>query len=200
MLNAFGIWIFILYTYIFSILFIVAPIAQLVKGRISDAGGLRFESQAGRVTDKSIPSLWRDRHPAIKGLRSPEHHAGEFRPDHKTNPPSQKQQIPSGPQKDSSESKTTTPQQLLLRPEALDCRVSMPPEHQAGKFHPDHKKTPSQTTNKAEGNNNDNINDNSNDNKQRDKRRRRGPVPRRRDLRRVRRGQPGLRRQSEGER
>ena len=28
----------------------VAPIAQLVKGRLSDAGGPRFESQAGRVT------------------------------------------------------------------------------------------------------------------------------------------------------
>ena len=27
----------------------VAPIAQLVKGRLSDAGGLRFESQAGRI-------------------------------------------------------------------------------------------------------------------------------------------------------
>ena len=52
----------------------MAPIAQLVKGRLSDAGGLRFESQAGRVTGTSIPSLWRDKHPAIKGLRPPEHH------------------------------------------------------------------------------------------------------------------------------
>ena len=46
------------------------------KERISDAGGLRFESQTGRVRGKSIPSLWRDKHPAIKGLRPPEHHAG----------------------------------------------------------------------------------------------------------------------------
>ena len=53
-----------------------APIAQLVKGRLSDAGGPRFESQTGRVTGKSIPSLWRDRHPATKGLRPPEHDSG----------------------------------------------------------------------------------------------------------------------------
>ena len=33
----------------------VVPIAQLAKGRLSDAGGLRFESQAGRVTGKSTP-------------------------------------------------------------------------------------------------------------------------------------------------
>ena len=69
--------------------YVVAPIAQLVKGRLSDAGGLRFESQAGRVTGKSIPSLWRDKHPAIKGLRPPEHHAGKFHPDHKKIPPNQ---------------------------------------------------------------------------------------------------------------
>ena len=31
----------------------VAPIAQLVKGRLSDAGGPRFESQTGRVRGKS---------------------------------------------------------------------------------------------------------------------------------------------------
>ena len=30
----------------------------------------------GRVTGKSIPSLWTDNRPAIKGLRPPEHHAG----------------------------------------------------------------------------------------------------------------------------
>ena len=42
-----------------------------LKSRLSDAGGLRFESQAGRVTGKSTPSLWRDEHPAIKGLRPP---------------------------------------------------------------------------------------------------------------------------------
>ena len=51
----------------------VAPIAQLVKGRLPDAGGLRFESQAGRVTGEPTPSLQRDTHPAIKGLRPPEH-------------------------------------------------------------------------------------------------------------------------------
>ena len=55
---------------------LVALVAQLVKGQLSDAGGPMFESQAGRVTGKSIPSLWRDRHPAIKDLRPPEHHAG----------------------------------------------------------------------------------------------------------------------------
>ena len=30
----------------------------------------------GRVTGKSIPSLQRDKHTAIKGLRPPEHYAG----------------------------------------------------------------------------------------------------------------------------
>ena len=59
----------------------VAPIARLVKGRPSDAGGLRFKSQAARVTGKSTPSLWRDKHPANKGLRPLEHHAGQFHPD-----------------------------------------------------------------------------------------------------------------------
>ena len=32
---------------------------------------------------KAIPSLWRDRHPAITGLRPPEHHARQFHPDQK---------------------------------------------------------------------------------------------------------------------
>ena len=68
----------------------VAPRAQLVEDRLSDAGGLRFESQAGRVTGKAIPSLWREKHPAIKGLRPPEHHAGKFHPDHKKTPASQR--------------------------------------------------------------------------------------------------------------
>ena len=61
----------------------------VVKDPILDAGGPRFESHAGRVTGKPTPSLWRDKHPAIKGLRPPEHHAGKFRQDQKT-PPSQK--------------------------------------------------------------------------------------------------------------
>ena len=69
---------------------IVAPIAQSVKGRISDAGGPRFESQTGRVTGKSIPSLWTDKHHANKGLRPPEHHTGKFHPDNKKTSPSQK--------------------------------------------------------------------------------------------------------------
>ena len=50
--------------------------SSVAKDRLSDAGGPRFESQTGRVTDKSTPSLWRDEHPAIKGLQPPEHHAG----------------------------------------------------------------------------------------------------------------------------
>ena len=86
----------------------VAPIAQLVKGRLLDAGGLRFESQAGRVTGKSIPSLWRETHPAIKGLRPPEHHVGQFHPD----------------QKDSSESKHTN-----RTPSALEKRTWDPRGH-----------------------------------------------------------------------
>ena len=55
---------------------VVALVAQLAKDRLSDAGGPGFESQTGRVTGKSIPRLWRDKRPAIKGLRPPEHHAG----------------------------------------------------------------------------------------------------------------------------
>ena len=62
--------------------------SSVVRDPISDAGGPRFESHAGRVTGKPTPSLWRDKHPAIKGLRPPEHHAGKFRQDQKT-PPSQ---------------------------------------------------------------------------------------------------------------
>ena len=61
----------------------------MVEDRISDAGGPRFESQTGRVTGKPTTSLWRDKHPAIKGLRPPEHQAGKFRQD-QTTPPSQK--------------------------------------------------------------------------------------------------------------
>ena len=57
--------------------------SSVVKDPISDAGGPRFESHAGRVTGKPTPSLWRDKHPAIKGLRPPEHHAGKFRQDQK---------------------------------------------------------------------------------------------------------------------
>ena len=52
----------------------------VVKDPISDAGGPRFESHAGRVTGKPAPSLWRDKHPAIKGLRPPESRAGQFHP------------------------------------------------------------------------------------------------------------------------
>ena len=52
----------------------------------SDAGGLGFESQTGRVRGKSIPSLWRDKHPAIKGPRPPEHHAGHSIRTNKTPP------------------------------------------------------------------------------------------------------------------
>ena len=61
----------------------VAPMAQLAKDRLSDAEGLGFESQNGRVTGKSTPSLWRNEHPAVKGLRPPEHHAGQFHSDKK---------------------------------------------------------------------------------------------------------------------
>ena len=78
--------------------------------------GLGFESQTGQVTGKSthapalrnhlitsqqlavrrtckrtanqFPSLWRDRHPAVKGLRPPERHAGHLLGTEKT-PPSQ---------------------------------------------------------------------------------------------------------------
>ena len=55
------------------------PAASLAKDRLSDAGGLGFESQTGRVTGKSTPSLWRDKH----GLRPPERLAGQFHPDGK---------------------------------------------------------------------------------------------------------------------
>ena len=57
--------------------------SPVVKDPISDAGGPRFESHAGRVTGKPTPSLWRDEHPAIKGLRPPEHHPGQFCQDQK---------------------------------------------------------------------------------------------------------------------
>ena len=44
--------------------------SSVAKDRLSDAGGPRFESQTGQITGK--PS------PAIKGLRPPEHHAGQL--------------------------------------------------------------------------------------------------------------------------
>ena len=49
----------------------------------SNAGGLGLESQAGRIRGKSTPSLCRHKHPAIKSLWPPEHHAGQFHPDQK---------------------------------------------------------------------------------------------------------------------
>jgi len=52
----------------------------------------------GSHKKKSIPSLWRDKQPAIKGLRPPGHHAGQFCED----------------QDDSSESKTQKKQRLML--------------------------------------------------------------------------------------
>ena len=61
----------------------------MVEDPISDVGGPRFESQTGRLTGKQTPSLWRDKRPAVKGLRPPEHHAGQFHLDLKT-PPSPK--------------------------------------------------------------------------------------------------------------
>ena len=59
---------------------LVSPVA---KDRFSDAGGLGFESHAGRVTGESTPSLWMDKRPAIKGLL----------------PQSTTQGIPSGPRR-----------------------------------------------------------------------------------------------------
>ena len=52
------------------------PNSLVLKDRLSDAGGLGWECQTGRVTATSVPSLWRDKHPAIKDLQPPEHHAG----------------------------------------------------------------------------------------------------------------------------
>ena len=55
---------------------------QEVWGSNPRLGGLRVS-----------PSLWRDNHPAIKGLPPPEHHAGKFHLDHKKTPPIQKHQM-----------------------------------------------------------------------------------------------------------
>ena len=58
----------------------------------SDAGGLRFESRTEWVAGRSTPSLWRDKHPAIKG------------------PPASRaprRAIPSGPQKTPPSQKQT---------------------------------------------------------------------------------------------
>ena len=67
----------------------VAPIAQLVQGRLSDEGGLRFESQTGQVRGKSIPSLWMDRHSAIMGLQPPRAPRRAFHPEPQTPPSKQ---------------------------------------------------------------------------------------------------------------
>ena len=55
--------------------------SSVAKDRLSDAGCLGFESQTGGVRGESSTSLWRDKRPASKGLRPPEHYAGRFRPD-----------------------------------------------------------------------------------------------------------------------
>ena len=70
----------------------VAPLARVAEGsaRMQEVSG--SDPRLAGFRGKSIPSLWRDRRPPIKGLWPPEHHAGQFHPD----------------QKDSSESKTTT--------------------------------------------------------------------------------------------
>ena len=80
----------LLEVFICIMLVYVAPIAQLAKG--SDAGGLRLESPTGWVTGKSIPSLWREKHPAIKG-RPQEHYAGHSTRTKKTPPSQAKQQF-----------------------------------------------------------------------------------------------------------
>ena len=62
---------YILYIYIYR------RATSYIEG-LSDAGGLRFESQPGWVTGKTTPRLWRDERPAIKGLRLPGRHAGHL--------------------------------------------------------------------------------------------------------------------------
>ena len=62
------------------------------KVRLSDVGGPRLDSQTGRVRGKSIPSPWRDKHPASKGPRPPEHHVGQLLSDQKDSSESQKKQ------------------------------------------------------------------------------------------------------------
>ena len=68
---------------------VVAPIAQLLRigSQMQEVRGLN-PRLGGLGVYKSTPSLWRDMHPAIKGLRPPEHHAGHSIRTKKT-PPSQ---------------------------------------------------------------------------------------------------------------
>ena len=56
---------------------------QEVRGSSPRLGVLRVSQ---------LQSLWRDKHPAIKGLRPPEHHAGKFRQDQKDSSESNKKQ------------------------------------------------------------------------------------------------------------
>jgi len=58
-----------------------APKSPVGKKSLSDGGGPGFESQTGWVRGNSIRSPWRDRHPAVKGLRPPKHQAEKFHPD-----------------------------------------------------------------------------------------------------------------------
>ena len=57
---------------------------QEVRGSSPTLGGLRVSQ---------LQSLWRDKHPAIKGLRPPEHHAGKFRQDQKDSSESTKKEM-----------------------------------------------------------------------------------------------------------
>ena len=76
--------------YIYIYMYICMPVALLAEGRLPDARGRGFESQTGQVRGESIPSLWRDKNPAIEGLRPPEHRTGSFIRTRKT-PPDQKE-------------------------------------------------------------------------------------------------------------
>ena len=52
------------------------PDSLEAKDRLSDAGGLMFESHWVGYPGESIPSLWRDAHPATEGLYPSERNAG----------------------------------------------------------------------------------------------------------------------------
>ena len=70
--------------------------SSIAKDRLSDAWGPRFEPQTGWGMGKSNPSLWKDKHPVIKGpepstLNPKPCRAARRppRPDPKKTPPSQ---------------------------------------------------------------------------------------------------------------
>ena len=74
----------IIYTYVYIYIYIYTCIHACVCARaLLPRRALACQVNKNNHVPSGSPhqDLWRDRHPAIQGLRPPEHHAGKFHPD-----------------------------------------------------------------------------------------------------------------------